>query len=117
MKFLKCVDPNPYCQRWLCQGILLTERFPKFGCEGSNQRESVCGAYGLDSGTQLYEAKVVISFFLSFFLFLLILARSNFDHYARECNFGILKKKQKQNKKNKNKTKNKKNLSAVFLTK
>ena len=36
--------------------------------------------------------------FLSFFL--LILARSNFDHYARECNFGILKKKQKQNKKN-----------------
>ena len=29
--------------------------------------------------------------FLSFFL--LILARSNYDHYARECNFGILKKK------------------------
>ena len=51
------------------------------------------------------------SFFLSFFL--LILARSNFDHYARECNFGILKKKQKQNKKNKNKTKKQKNLSAV----
>ena len=22
----------------------LTERFPKFGCEGSNQRESVCDA-------------------------------------------------------------------------
>ena len=43
---------------------------------------------------------------LSFFL--LILARSNYDHYARECNFGILKKKQKQKKKN---------LSAVFLTK
>ena len=42
--FLKCVDPNPYYQRWLCQGILLTERFPKFGCEGSNQRESVCNA-------------------------------------------------------------------------
>ena len=41
--------------------------------------------------------------FLSFFL--LILARSNFDHYARECNFGILKKKQKQKQKNKNKTK------------
>ena len=39
-----CVDSNPYCQRWLCQGILLTERFPKFGCEGSNQRESVCDA-------------------------------------------------------------------------
>ena len=53
--------------------------------------------------------------FLSFFL--LILARSNFDHYARECNFGILKKKQKQNKKTKTKQKNKKNLSAVFLTK
>ena len=32
--------------------------------------------------------------------FLLILARSNYDHYARECNFGILMKKQKQNKKN-----------------
>ena len=30
--------------------------------------------------------------FLSFFL--LILARSNYDHYARKCNFGILKKKQ-----------------------
>ena len=30
--------------------------------------------------------------------------RSNFYHYARECEFGILKKK-------------KKNLSAVFLTK
>ena len=43
-KFLKCVDPNPYYQRWLCQGILLTERFPKFCCEGSNQRESVCDA-------------------------------------------------------------------------
>ena len=42
---------------------------------------------------------------LSFFL--LILARSNFDHYARECNFGILKKKQKQNKKKKTKQKNK----------
>ena len=37
-------------------------------------------------------------FFLSFFL--ILLARSNFDHYARECDFGILKK----------------NLSAVFLT-
>ena len=24
--------------------ILLTERFPKFGCEGINQRESVCDA-------------------------------------------------------------------------
>ena len=43
-KFLKCVDPNPYYQRWLYQGILLTERFPKFGCEVKNQRESVCDA-------------------------------------------------------------------------
>ena len=35
---------------------------------------------------------------LSFFL--LILARSNYDHYARECDFGILKKtKQNKNKK------------------
>ena len=38
------LDPNPYYQRWLCQGIFLTERFPKFGCEGSNQRETVCDA-------------------------------------------------------------------------
>ena len=43
------------------------------------------------------------SSFLSFFL--IVLARSNFDHYASECDFGILKKK------------NKKNLSVVFLTK
>ena len=46
--------------------------------------------------------------------FLLILARSNFDHYARECNFGILKKKQKQNKKTKTKQKNKKSFGCVF---
>ena len=32
------------------------------------------------------------------------------DHYARECEFGILKKKQKKKKKKKNK----KNLAAVF---
>ena len=31
-----------YYQRWLYRGILLTERFPRFGCEGNNQRESVC---------------------------------------------------------------------------
>ena len=31
--------------------------------------------------------------FLSFFL--IVLARSNFDHYTRECGFGILKKKNK----------------------
>ena len=37
-----------------------------------------------------------------FTFFLNILARSNLDHYARECEFGILKKK---------------NLSALFLTK
>ena len=43
-KFLKCVDPNPYYQRWLYQGILLTEPFPKFGYEGNNQREFVCDA-------------------------------------------------------------------------
>ena len=55
--------------------------------------------------------------FLELSFFLLILARSNFDHYARECNFGILKKKQKQNKKTKQNKKNKKNLPAVFLTK
>ena len=44
---MKCVDPNPYYQRRLYQGILLTERFPKFGCEGKNQRESVCDADSL----------------------------------------------------------------------
>ena len=43
-KFLKCVHPNPYYQRWLYRGILLTERFPKFGYEGNNQREFVCDA-------------------------------------------------------------------------
>ena len=43
-KFLKRVDPNPYYQRWLYQGILLTERFVKFGFEGNNQREFVCDA-------------------------------------------------------------------------
>ena len=31
-------------KRWLYRGILLTERFPSFGCEGNNQRESVCVA-------------------------------------------------------------------------
>ena len=43
---------------------------------------------------------------LSFFL----LARSNFDHYARECDFGILKNKTKKKKKKK---KNKKKRSAL----
>ena len=43
-KILKCVDPNPYYQRWLYQGILLTVRFPKFGYEVNNQRKSVCDA-------------------------------------------------------------------------
>ena len=38
------VDPNPYYQRWLYQGILLSERFPKFDYEGNNQREFVCDA-------------------------------------------------------------------------
>ena len=47
----------------------------------------------------------------TFLVFLIILAQSNFDHYARECEFRILKGKQ-------NKTKKKQeNLSAVFLTK
>ena len=27
--FLKCVNPNPYYHKWLNQGILPTERFPK----------------------------------------------------------------------------------------
>ena len=39
---------------------------------------------------------------------------SNIDHYARECEFEILRKKTKQNKKTKKKQEN---LSAVFLTK
>ena len=44
-KFLKCVDRNPYYQEWLYQGILLTERFPKFVCEGNfSQRVFVCDA-------------------------------------------------------------------------
>ena len=36
------LTPNPYNQRWLYQGISLTERFPKFGCDRNNQREFVC---------------------------------------------------------------------------
>ena len=35
-----------------------------------------------------------------FSFFLLILARSNYDHYARECNFGILMKNKNKTKKN-----------------
>ena len=40
----------------------------------------------------------------TFFSFLthVLLARSNFDHYARECDFGIVKKKTKTKKNNKN---------------
>ena len=41
---LEEVSPNPYYQRWLYQGILLTERFPKFGYEENIQREFVCDA-------------------------------------------------------------------------
>ena len=50
----------------------------------------------------LYKVLDILTLYLPVWgssFFLLILARSNFDHYARECNFGILKKKQKQNKK------------------
>ena len=43
-KFQKCVDPNPYHQGKLYQGVLLTERFPKFSCEGNSQRVFVCDA-------------------------------------------------------------------------
>ena len=74
------------------------------------------GAFLRDMGGKIAgipQCRALGTFFLSFFL--LILARSNFDHYARECNFGILKKKQKQNKKNKNKTKKtKKSFGCVF---
>ena len=31
-------------------------------------------------------------------IYVLLLARSNFDHYARECEFGILKKKKNKKK-------------------
>ena len=38
MTFHKCVDPNPYYQRWLYRDTLLTEHFPRdiqsvFACE------------------------------------------------------------------------------------
>ena len=46
-------------------------------------------------------------------IYLLLLARSNLDHYAKECEIGILKKITKQNK---NRTKQEE-LSSVFLTK
>ena len=51
--------------------------------------------------------KSLTPFILSFFL--LILARSNYDHYARECDFGILKKKTKTKQK-----KTKKSFGCVF---
>ena len=57
MKFLKCVYPNPYYQRWLYQDILLTERFQKFGCEGNNQREFVCDA----DAESIYDRVTLIS--------------------------------------------------------
>ena len=41
--------------------------------------------------------------------FLMILVRSNFDHFTRECKFWILRKKKKQQQKKKRKS------SAVFL--
>ena len=49
---------------------------------------------------------------LSFFL--IILARSNYDHYARECDFGILKEKNKNKNKKKKKKKKKKSFGCVF---
>ena len=59
---------------------------------------------------QLCTKSIIKTKKLAFSFFLLILARSNYDHNARECNFGILKKKQKQNKKKKKKKQtNKKN--------
>ena len=36
--------PQSILSEMVMPSILLTERFPKFGCEGSNQRESVCDA-------------------------------------------------------------------------
>ena len=59
----------------------------------------------------LYTIQKTHSFFLSFFL--VILARSNFDHYARECVFGILKKE----KQHKTKKKQEKSFGCVFFTK
>ena len=43
----------------------------------------------------------------SFFLFLMIPVRSNFDHYTRECEFWILRKKQNKTKQKQSKTKQK----------
>ena len=48
-----------------------------------------------------YAMNLFISILFSFFFFLVLLARSNFDHYARECDFGILKKKKQKQKKEK----------------
>ena len=42
------------------------------------------------------------------------MARSNFDHYARECEFGILKKKQNKTKNNKNKKTHEKSFGCVL---
>ena len=60
---------------------------------------------------RLMKVKSNAECFLSFSFFLLILARSNYDHYARECNFGILKKNKNKTKKQKQ---NKKSPGCVF---
>ena len=48
-----------------------------------------CGAVSIEKDKYMTPAHSLKT------IFLLILARSNYDHYARECNFGILMKKQK----------------------
>ena len=45
----------------------------------------------------------------------LVLARSNFDHYVREWDFGILKEKKQKQKKTKHK-KQEKSFGCVFLS-
>ena len=54
------------------------------------------------------QACVSVNFFLR------LLARSNFDHYARECEFGILKKKTKNKKKKQTNPKQDKKNKKIF---
>ena len=61
------------------------------------------------SSTEGYSCNRLTS--VSFFL--VILAQSNYDHYARESDFGILKKKKSKTKKQKQ---SKKSFSCVLIS-
>ena len=49
----------------------------------------------------IHSFKTQDCFKIHYIFFFMILAQSNVDHYARECEFGILKKKQTKKKQEK----------------